>query len=228
MAREDAGRALEALGRAAADSVGATADEVPPVPEDLRSRWAEAYGRPAPEMVPVRPPRDDRQERSFLEWAGSFFTPRRMAWAGGAGAAMAAVLMMLSQEPGISNVPGGAGLSSDLTRGVARVDPGEPALVAIIAPAAAEKEKTFVLAALKDAYPVRRVIVLASANDAAALAQAEPRLVVVNLGSGLVTAWSAGQLADEFPRAATGTPAGVIDQIESADERLDQAAPAAP
>jgi hypothetical protein len=231
MAREEAGRALDALGRAAAELKGPAADEVPPLPEELRSRWAEAYGRPAAEAGSERPSRDERRERqgqSFSEWLGALITPRRMALAGGAGAAMAAVMLMISQETDTSGSTGDLVAVHDVLRGSGRIDASDAAPVAIIAPAPAEEAKAGLLAVLREAYPVRQVVVLASANEAAAMAQKEARLVVVNLGSGLVTAWRGGQLADEFPLSAGATPRSVIDQVESADEWFDKAVPAAP
>ena len=82
------------------------------------------------------------------------------------------------------------------------------------------------LAVIRQAFPGREVRVLANAHEAAAVAQSEPRLVVVNLASGLVTSWGGGKLAEEFPPAAVSATARVIGQIESADESLEKSAAA--
>jgi len=150
-----------------------------------------------------------------------------MAWGGGVGAAVA-VAMVFFQDGGA----GASGPSASLgmvTRGGPAAGGGGVAVpVAVIAPVGAAEMKDGVVALLQEAFPGRRVSVLASANEAAAVAQRESRLVVVNLGSGLVTAWSGGQLADEFPLGSGATPASVIGQVESADERLEAVAPVAP
>lgn len=228
LAREEAGRALDALGRAAAETAGSSGtDELPPVPEALRARWAEAYGRPAaetPESRTAAPAADGRREHRFSEWLASWLRPRQLAWAGGAAAAVAVVAMMLSQGGG-SPGPGSAGLASTTTRGAGTAAAGEAAPVAVVA---SPEAGAGVMEALRHAYPGRLLHLLPSADQAAAMAQKEPRLVVVNLGSGLVTAWRGGTLAEEFPPAARFSPTGVVSQVESADDLLEPSAPATP
>jgi len=235
LAREQAGRGLEALGQTAAGVAGAAvSEEVPPVPEELRARWAEAYGRPTGEER--RPANRESEARGVeargeggrWDWLAALLTPRRVAWSGGVGAAAAMLSIVMVQE----QIPSGTG--ERVPAGVVTRSPsaapagGETAPVAVIAPAAAEAMKDGVVFVLAQAFPGRPVNVLASAHEAAALAQREPRLIVINLGSGLVTAWSGGRLADEFPLAAGSTPDAVVDQVESADENLEAAPPVVP
>jgi hypothetical protein len=133
--------------------------------------------------------------------------------------------MILSQHDGgpTSESPSGP---DTLLRGPGAVAGGEPAPIVLIDPSSATAAREDVLAVVRQAFPGRDVRVLASAHEAAAVAQSEPRLVVVNLASGLVTAWGGGKLAEEFPPAAGSATVRFIGQIESADESLEKSAAA--
>jgi hypothetical protein len=197
------------------------------VPEDLRARWAEAYGRPASEGSAERAPRpktENNPRPRFTEWLSALLQPRPAAWFGGAGVALAAIAMMLSLGGGGGVISGDS--MSGATRGSMPGVTGPVCPIAVIVPASALVVKAEMLSVLRQAYPEREMKVLASANEAAALAQAEPRLVVVNLGSGLVTAWRGGEMAGEFP-ATPGAPASsVVAQVEQADDALPEPATA--
>lgn len=226
LARDEAGRALEALAKAAGETAGAVSadDDVPPVPDDLRSRWTGAYGRPAEAVErcrPEQPPVDDRRAQGVSDWLASLFHPRRAAWAGGAGAVVTALVMMLSQD-GAGPASGALSEPGPRLRGQGAVAGVEPALIALIDPSSAGAAGEEVLAVVRQAFPGRDLRVLAGAHEAAAVARSEPRLVVVNLASGLVTAWSGGELVEEFPPSAGAATARVIGQIESADESLEK------
>lgn len=222
-AHDSAERALAALSRAAGSEAGGSGPvDVPPVPDELRSRWADRYGKPPAEAEPRRsgrPENREREEGGFLEWFRGLGRPGRLAWVGGAGA-VAAVLLVVSQFQD-GGQAGGDGDGGSRVRGSGSGGPsGDAAPVAMVAPAAPARDA--VLAVVKQAFPVRDVRVLATADEAAALARSEPRLVVVNLVSGLVTAWRGGQLHEEFPPQTPSSPAGVVIQIESADESLEK------
>ena len=95
----------------------------------------------------------------------------------------------------------------------------------MIVPAAAERDRAAMAGLIGEAFPGRTLQVVTTADEAAGLARRAPQLVVVNLASGLVTAWRGGELADEFPAAGTRTPVSVIAQIVSADDRLQGTPP---
>ena len=160
-----------------------------------------------------------------MDWLGSLFHPRRVAWVGGAGVAMAALVLLMSQY---DTGPTTTALTDSGTRlrGSGASPSGDPAPIVLIDPSSATAAREDVLAVVRQAFPGRDVRVLTSAHEAAAIAQSEPRLVVVNLGSGLVTAWAGGKLADEFPAVVGSTTARFVGQIESADELLEKSAAA--
>ncbi len=229
LARSEAERALSSLERVAEDGASAvSADETPPVPDDLRSRWAEAYGRPeetdgirvpAPSIPEAGRPRDG----GFADWLGSLWSPRGLAWAGGAAAAVAVLAAILSQfdNPGV--VPSG-GSGELATRGVPDTAGRAPAPVVVVAAEPAVDGLDSLMAVLKQAYPNRPVRVVAGADEAAAAAaQSEGGLVVVDLVGGLVTAWSGGTLGGEFPaRSGERVAADFVSGIESADDLLNR------
>jgi hypothetical protein len=226
LAREEAGHALGALAKAAAETAGAVvSDEVPPVPEELRSRWAEAYGRPDPVPVPVRTA-DDRRDKRSIDRMAAWLFPRGAVWVGGAGAATAAVFLAVSQQD--ADRPAGFGAGGPLRlRGGGTVVEGEAASIVVIVPAGAGTEVAGVSAVVRQAFPGRDVRVVAGADEAAAAARSGRPVVVVNPGSGLVTAWRGGQLGEEFPPVdGGGGSSGVISRIESADEWLEMPAAA--
>ena len=234
LAREQAGYALQVLTKAAAETAGAIdTEDIPPVPEELRARWAEAYGRPAEVpassgTAPVRPtpvPADAHREKRWIDRVAWWLSPRGAAWVGGAGAATTAVFLMMSQQD--AGMPAGAGAPLRL-RGGGAVAADEAASVVVIVPAAA---RSAVAAGVPDvvrqAFPGRDVRVVAGADEAASAARGEAPVVVVNAASGFVTAWRGGRLGEEFPVAdGDAGAAGVISRIESADEWLEKPVPA--
>jgi hypothetical protein len=226
LAREEADRALAALDRAAGETAGAPEGEpAPPVPEDLRSRWAETYGRPVPDEVSDRrvgPASEAVRQWSFSSWLAGVLEPRRILWIGGAAAA--AILVMILAPPGGTPTVAPNLAPSHAIRGSGGGVAGDPSPIVVIAPAGAEEVNAATLQALRDAYPKRTLHVVSQADEAAAHAQRGPTVVVVNLASGMVTAWSGGELAGEFPAAVATAPVGarVVSQIESADETLAQ------
>lgn len=230
LARAQADGALDALSRVAADGTKEPpVDEVPPVPEKLRARWAEVYGQAVGEATGVAPrPQAPTPEvpsnvrpATLSDWLGSLLRPRRLAWTAGLAGAVALVAAMLSQHDGTGTIAGGS--SNNLaTRGANGTPPPPPARIILIDSPATTAVRDELLALLRQAFPTRPVQVVGGIGEAAAAAESEARLVVVNLQTGRVTAWQNGELAEEFHAPAEAGASEIVGRVESADESFDR------
>ncbi|MFN0127997.1 MAG: hypothetical protein ACKV19_15055 [Verrucomicrobiales bacterium] len=230
LARAQANVALDALSRVSADRAKEPrTDEVPPVPGKLRARWAEVYGQPGGESTRVTPRPDApspevthaARPATFSDWLGSLLRPRRLAWTAGLAGAVALVAAMLSQPDGTGSIAGGSSMNP-ATRGANGAPPLPPARILLIASPATTALQDELLALLRQAYPTRPVQIVPGIGEAAAAAESEARLVVVNLQTGRVTAWQSGELAEEFHAPAEAGASEMVGRIESADESFDR------
>lgn len=231
-AREDARRALHTLAKAAAETAGQKPeDATPPLPAGLRGQWQEAYGSPQPARPAPAPVRAKPQHPRLREWVAAAFSARGLAWGGGVCAAVL-VLSLLLFNQGMPPSAGGDASGPVVTRGpggdASFTDEG-PAVVILVSPAEKTALKDAVLSSIGVAFPGRAVVPAATAAEAETQAASVARAVMLDLGSGLATAWAGGKRVADFSLAGMESRSeAVISIIEDADETLDEAAPQVP
>lgn len=231
-AREDARRALQSLAKAASENAGSKPGEAaPPLPQGLRDKWQEAYGRPQPAQasLPVRatPPRP-----GIAGWVAAAFSARGLAWGGGVCAAVLVFSLLLFNQ-GMPPQPGGHPPGQAVTRGhggeVSPAPAEAPAVVLLAAPVEKAALKDAVASVIQAAFPGRAVSLAASLAEAEAQAAREARAVVLDLGASSAAAWAGGRRVADFSLdGVEARPETAVSRIEDADEKLDEAAPLAP
>lgn len=222
LAREEARRALELLSQAAATSSGQSTDQnLPALPDSLRKKWEDMCVASAPPPVSRK---EQRREAAIPSIGSRFFQwllqPRGLAVAGGTCALMLAAIFFLGQPSPVAG-PEFSGNAPILTRGSetsANEEDQSPAPVWLVAPASLEEQAAGARSELARAFPGRDVQRVETSDAAMAEAELRPRLIVIDLATRTVTAWSGGELAGTF---ALGQESSVISRLEDADEKLN-------
>ncbi len=220
-ARAEAEHALAWLSQAAADTTRPPAkDDVPPLPDDLRAKWEGIAGAVAPPRVtPVVSREKSAAPSRWRRLVETWLTPRGLAYAGGACAAALALGLFLAHEFG---TPGGSegatGGPTVIRGGTSGVDDGAPAPVLLVVPETLATAAEAAEEELARAFPEREISRVDTSDAAMAAAELRPRLVIIDLSTRTVTAWSGGELSATF---ALGDSGSVISRLEDADEKLE-------
>jgi hypothetical protein len=146
--RREASRALTVLAEAG-EAESADAGDEPPLPDSLRTRWEEAYGKARKtQAAPVQ---------SFSATLRRWFTleSHTLAWGGGMAMAVLAVMLFVRMEPAGDSLNRGT-----VTRGTpAATLPGKAAPIYVIA---SGPEGDAVLLELRTAFPARTIATVAT------------------------------------------------------------------
>lgn len=159
--RQDAVSALEALAEAGDEAGPMEADDTPPLPDHLRTRWEEAYGA-TPVLVHAKTPLS--WLAAVRRWFAGGSSP--LAWGGGLAAALLAVMLFATTD----SSPDATGV---ITRGgppaEAPSTAATPVYVITSGPSSAA-----LLSSLRAAFPARTI----SSVESRTLVPAGPAIVI--------------------------------------------------
>lgn len=195
-------------------------EDVPPVPDHLRSRWQEAYApRPA---VPAGAPRESLLAH-FGQALRHLLEPRQLALAGGVAVAVLALTLFLTR-PGGGESGAGTGTEGVVVRGGKSVTAPADYLLLLVPPAAGGTEfvREFNLNWSK---PVAEIIPSAAAvQEMVSRPGFNHAVVLADLPSGEVSLWKNGAVAQRWPLSGSSAEElldSAVSQIESAARTLN-------
>lgn len=190
------------------DSMSSGAEEeTPPLPDSLKERWEEIYGRAEEGRAP-RAVMAGGFWREWAEWVRSLSARRIWAGAGLAGAAAAVTILLI--PAGVEHSPpGGEPGAAVILRGGETADPMSAPVPPVLVRAASEAAAADVLRALREAFPKREITWLSPGADTPDGVAA----VVLDLSANTARAADGTE-----QRLENGAPSAVM-AVEEADER---------